>query len=359
VVRVWNGSAVARAPGGEGGGGGGGGGGGASCTWAGLGEDRDSAVWGAARPAARPGLVAAWRAMPELGGGAQGAAAAAPLSAHYGGEPAAAPAAAPAPAPGGGGDGDAGCLAHWLPASCSLLAAGGAGGYMRLWDVATLRCAGLLHVGGGGGAGVGGGAGGAGGAGGGGAGGGGARVTCLSSAWPGGAVVVAGTAGGAIHVCDTRLAAGLGSGGSGGGGGGGGGGARSASVLVLREHTRYVVGVAQPRAAGAFALTSGSVAADVRSWDLRMGARCVKVVAAHSRGFMTALALHDYAPLFASGSSRQQAKVFGAGGEVLSDIRFHEGFAGRRIGQVSALAWHPHKLMLAVGATDNFVDVLA
>jgi regulator-associated protein of mTOR len=74
---------------------------------------------------------------------------------------------------------------------------------------------------------------------------------------------------------------------------------------------------------------------------------------------MTALALHEYAPCVATGSSTQRAKVFTSTGEQLCDIRFHEGFAGQRIGQVSALAWHPHKLMLAIGATDSLVDILS
>jgi regulator-associated protein of mTOR len=214
---------------------------------------------------------------------------------------------------------------------------------MRLWDLASLRCTGLLHLGGGGG-------GGSGGSGGGG-GGGGARVTCLSSAWPGESVVVAGTASGAIHVCDTRLSSGLSS--------AAGGSLRSACVLTLREHARYVIGCAQPRAASAYALVSGSLDADVRTWDLRAGPRCVGVLRPHAKGFMTAMALHEYAPLVATGSSRQRAKVFSNAGEALADVAFHEGFAGRRIGQVSALAWHPHKLMLAIGATDSLVDILS
>ena len=152
-------------------------------------------------------------------------------------------------------------------------------------------------------------------------------------------------------MCDTRLAGGL--------SGGGGGSGRGSAVLTLREHTRYVVGVAQPRSHSAYSLVSGSVDSDVVTWDLRAGPRCLSVRSAHSRGFMTALALHEYAPLTATGSSRQRAKVFTAGGEAVCDIKFHEGFAGQRIGQVSALAWHPHKLVLAIGATDSLVDILA
>jgi len=128
--------------------------------------------------------------------------------------------------------------------------------------------------------------------------------------------------------------------------------------MTLKEHTKYIVGVSQPRSHSAFSLVSGSVASDVCSWDLRIP-RCVHVITPFTRGFMTALACHDYAPLLATGSNRQQARIFTNAGDPLSDIRFHEGFAGQRIGKVSALAWHPHKLMLAVGATDNLVSIMA
>ncbi len=313
----------------HGGGGGGAGGGGA----------RREDVWcaggaggGATR---RPALVTSWCAMPELchpavcggggEGGGRGAAAGAPSSPPLGGA---------AGAAGGGEDAGAassGLLLHWLPASCTLLAAGGAP-YARLWDMGTQRASGLLHLPGGGG---------------------GGNITCLSSAWPGDSIVVAGTSSGALHVLDTRLASGAGSSAA-----GAASAARSAAVLTLREHSKYVVAVSHARSQSAFSLVSGSVAADVRSWDLRVP-RCVTALLAHSRGFMTAFAQHDYAPLWATGSSGQQARVFTNAGEPLADVRFHDGFVGQRIGQVSALAWHPHKLMLAIGAADSFVDILA
>jgi WD40 repeat protein len=250
------------------------------------------------------------------------------------------PGGAPHPPSGGGGCGgddagggaSAGLLLHWLPSTCTLVAAGGAP-YARLWDLGAQRAAGLLHLG---------------------AAGGGAAITCLSSAWPGASIVVAGTSSGALHVLDTRLAGGAVAGAP----GAPAGGARSAVVLSLREHRSYVVAVSHARAQSAFSMVSGSVAADVRAWDLRVP-RCVTALAAHSRGFMTAFAQHDYAPLWATGSSGQQARVFTNAGEPLADVRFHEGFAGQRIGQVSALAWHPNKLMLAVGAADSYVDILA
>ena len=56
-----------------------------------------------------------------------------------------------------------------------------------------------------------------------------------------------------------------------------------------------------------YALVSGSVQADVRFWDLRRS-NSVRSIQAH-RVAMTALAVHDFAPLIATGSQRQQVCV--------------------------------------------------
>ena len=44
---------------------------------------------------------------------------------------------------------------------------------------------------------------------------------------------------------------------------------------------------------------------------------------------MTALAVHKYAPLLASGSHNQFIKVFNTQGETLNMIRYHDGFLGQ------------------------------
>ena len=81
-----------------------------------------------------------------------------------------------------------------------------------------------------------------------------------------------------------------------------------------------------------------------------------------------------------SGSHNQFIKVFNLSGETLSTIRYHDGFLGQvsihaggrnvvfilyfwsyfqRIGPVSCLAFHPHKMFLAAGATDSIVSIYA
>ena len=226
---------------------------------------------------------------------------------------------------------------------------GGQAPYVRIWDLASERCAAVLPLAGGGGGG---------GAfdpapfgsppGGGGGGGGGMNVTSLCAAWPGTDILVAGTAGGAIQVLDMRV---------------GSAGRASPVVASLREHRSWVVGVCQARAASVYSLVSGSVTADVRFWDLRRPAS-VHMIAAH-RTPMTALALHDFAPLLATGARRQQARVFTNSGEAVADIRYREAAPGApqqqaaRIGPVSAVAFHPHRLYLGVGSLDGSLSVHA
>lgn len=74
---------------------------------------------------------------------------------------------------------------------------------------------------------------------------------------------------------------------------------------------------------------------------------------------MDALAIHNHAPLIAAGSQKQVVRIADFTGSHVSTLKYHKGFMGHRIGPVSSLAFHPHKLMLAVGSTNPFISVLA
>jgi len=54
--------------------------------------------------------------------------------------------------------------------------------------------------------------------------------------------------------------------------------------------------------------------------------------------------VHTYCFIFSyfSGSANQSIKVLNMDGEVLSNIRYHDGFIGQRIGPLSCLAFHPY-----------------
>ena len=105
-------------------------------------------------------------------------------------------------------------------------------------------------------------------------------------------------------------------------------------------------------------LITGSVTGEIKFWDLRAMNSSIKTIEAHGKGSpMTAMSVHDHAPIIASGSHNQFIKLFNIEGETLDMIRYHEGFLGQRIGPVSFLAFHPHKIFLAAGATDSIISI--
>ncbi|KDO18071.1 hypothetical protein SPRG_22370 [Saprolegnia parasitica CBS 223.65] len=157
-------------------------------------------------------------------------------------------------------------------------------------------------------------------------------VTTMATDEAIGGLVVAGCGDGTLRLYDPR--------------------AKSDVKAILREHTSWIVGThLYPTK---YELLSGSVTGELKFWDLRHQKVSVKTLEAH-RSPMTALSVHNYAPLFASGSHNQFIKVFRHDGEQMALIRYHEGFLGERIGPVSCLAFHPHRLLLAAGATDSLV----
>ena len=125
-------------------------------------------------------------------------------------------------------------------------------------------------------------------------------------------------------------------------------------VRTLTEHRGWIVNASLHKL-GDGQLVTGSVNGDVRIWDLRHS-HSTKTIEAHSTG-MSAMAVHNHAPVIASGSHNQYVKVFNMEGNPLSTIRYHDGFLGQRIGPISAMAFHPHKMLLAAGSTDSIISV--
>ncbi|KAG8468461.1 hypothetical protein KFE25_013544 [Diacronema lutheri] len=96
-------------------------------------------------------------------------------------------------------------------------------------------------------------------------------------------------------------------------------------------------------------LISGDVGGEVRFWDARTWSSAL--AADSHRIEMSCLALHERAPVAAVGSKRRTIKIFDVPGETTNSIRYYDGFLGTRIGSVGCLAFHPHKLLMAAGAT--------
>jgi hypothetical protein len=119
---------------------------------------------------------------------------------------------------------------------------------------------------------------------------------------------------------------------------------------------------------------------------------------------LDAFAVHEHAPLFAAGSRKQVVRIAdfktppkdaaivgsnaGSSGNLaaaamssspssmglpgptypmltpalcstISTLKFNRGFMGQRIGPVTALGWHPNKLVLGVGALNPLVTIMA
>jgi regulator-associated protein of mTOR len=102
---------------------------------------------------------------------------------------------------------------------------------------------------------------------------------------------------------------------------------------------------------------SGSVAGDIKFWDLRltMSTKTREI----QRSPKTAFAGHPRIPVLATGSHDQFIKILTPDGDTLNVKRYHEVFSGstQRIGPVSCLAFHPNKLLLAAGFTDEFLSI--
>ena len=130
-------------------------------------------------------------------------------------------------------------------------------------------------------------------------------------------------------------------------------------VMAMMEHRSYVIGAFYHRS-NVGELITGSVAGDVKIWDLRMPKSVRTIDAQASKDHTTtALAVHSRAPIFASGSKNGAIKVFNFDGTALSHIRYHEGFLGQRIGPVASMAFHPHKVVLGTGSTDGIVSIFS
>ncbi|KAL1915421.1 uncharacterized protein VTP21DRAFT_6879 [Calcarisporiella thermophila] len=164
----------------------------------------------------------------------------------------------------------------------------------------------------------------------------GSFVTSLSSDQMGGNIFVAGFADGAIRVYDRRMDP------------------RECMVWQWKEHKSPVINVSMQQD-GNRELVSGGAAGDVRVWDVRMESS-VHTWEAHMSS-LSAIAAHPSAPVISTGS-QHLVKVWNTSGTQLSILRQHTGFLGQRIGPVTALAFHPHKAVLAAaGGGDHYVTI--
>ncbi|XP_067315543.1 regulatory-associated protein of mTOR isoform X3 [Pseudorasbora parva] len=159
-------------------------------------------------------------------------------------------------------------------------------------------------------------------------------VTSLSCD-PQRSLVAAGLGDGSVRVYDRRM------------------GPNECRVMTYREHGAWVVKThLQKQPEGH--IISVSVNGDVRFFDPRMP-ESVNIL--QTVKGLTALDIHPQANLFACGSMNQFIAVYNSNGDVISNIKYYDGFMGQRIGAISCLAFHPYWPHLAVGSNDYYMSI--
>uniref|UniRef100_A0A8C2WQG3 Regulatory-associated protein of mTOR n=1 Tax=Cyclopterus lumpus TaxID=8103 RepID=A0A8C2WQG3_CYCLU len=148
-------------------------------------------------------------------------------------------------------------------------------------------------------------------------------------------LIVAGLGDGSVRVFDRRM------------------GPNECRVMTYREHGAWVVKAHIQKETDGH-IISVSVNGDVRFFEPRTpdSINVLQTV----KG-LTALDIHPQANLFACGSMNQFIAVYNSNGDVISNIKYYDGFMGQRIGAISCLAFHPHWPHLAVGSNDYYMSI--
>ncbi|CAG10770.1 unnamed protein product [Tetraodon nigroviridis] len=132
--------------------------------------------------------------------------------------------------------------------------------------------------------------------------------------------------------------------------------------MTYREHGAWVIKAHLQKEQDGH-IVSVSVNGDVRFFEPR-AADSVSVL--QTVKGLTALDIHPQANLFACGSMNQFIAVYNANGDVISNIKYYDGFMGQRIGAISCLAFHPFWVSpaplclqphLAVGSNDYYMSI--
>ncbi|XP_050967824.1 regulatory-associated protein of mTOR isoform X3 [Labeo rohita] len=159
-------------------------------------------------------------------------------------------------------------------------------------------------------------------------------VTSLSCD-PQRSLVAAGLGDGSVRVYDRRM------------------GPNECRVMTYREHGAWVVKAHLQKETEGH-IISVSVNGDVRFFDPRTP-ESINIL--QTVKGLTALDIHPQANLFACGSMNQFIAVYNSNGDVISNIKYYDGFMGQRIGAISCLAFHPYWPHLAVGSNDYYMSI--
>ncbi|KAK3288079.1 Raptor-like protein [Cymbomonas tetramitiformis] len=161
----------------------------------------------------------------------------------------------------------------------------------------------------------------------------GAPVTCMGGASGERSMLAAGTSDGRLLMFDVRCPRSL--------------------VASSRPHLKRVVGTLLHPGGRSDTLISASTAGDVQWWDVRRGLDTPYRTITSHKGNLSTLCTHQQHPLIACASALNCIEVFSLDGEQLSVIKYTNSFLGQRIAPVTTMAFHPCKVLLAVGSIDS------
>lgn len=102
-------------------------------------------------------------------------------------------------------------------------------------------------------------------------------------------------------------------------------------------------------------VVTGSLKGVVRYWDVRT-LKSYKTIEVQ-KSAMTAMAVHNFAPIMCCGSQKQFVKVLTLDGELIETIRYFDGFIPQPIGVVTSIVFHPLLERFAVGNAEGLISV--
>jgi regulatory associated protein of mTOR len=132
----------------------------------------------------------------------------------------------------------------------------------------------------------------------------------------------------------------------------------SGQNLICKHSGKVVSTCLQRKSESSGLLVSAGIRGHVFISDTRYLRDAPLKLRPHVDSPLNAMTVHDFAPLIATGSSKQFVVIMKTDGTIINKIRHHDGFLGQRIGPVHCLAFHPYKLLLAAGGKDSYVSIM-
>ena len=122
-------------------------------------------------------------------------------------------------------------------------------------------------------------------------------------------------------------------------------------IQEYSEHEDWIVNLEQGIGD---VLLSASTGGKIKMFDRRNTKPCLDL---EFDSGLSCLSVSKWAPLMVCGWNDQGIKLIDFDGNVLSTLRYHDGFLGQRLGPTSTVNMHPYKMMFLAGSSDSLISV--